>query len=201
MFRPFIQLAPHDELTSPPILATTAEALFTASLNQLKRLILVYSGRHRSASYCIWWQTALHYVIDAVLKDTKAYPDWLFYFLLCMRSYQDLAVSFPVMEGVMKGLLAMAVDKGAFNGRDALALAQALGLQQSSAAAGAVGQQKQQQEGNEGDEEGRRSNARGFVLDLDYAVIDRSAPAGLIETLVGRFEDISVFGEFTHEVV
>ncbi|CAM1507497.1 Fc.00g071380.m01.CDS01 [Cosmosporella sp. VM-42] len=86
----------------------TPGILYAASVEQLKRLIVIYRVNYRSSAYTMLWQTGLLYVANAVLQDTES-DDWLFYFLVCLYGYERLRPSFPVTEAITEGLLTMSL--------------------------------------------------------------------------------------------
>lgn len=58
------------------------------------------------------------HVANAVLNDLLS-PDWRFYFLFCIRSYQKLLSAFPICKGIVQGLLDMAVQSNAITDYEA----------------------------------------------------------------------------------
>lgn len=92
-----------------------------ASIKQLKRLIYTYRATSQSANYSIIWQSGMLYLINHILysyTDKEAH----FYFLLCMRGYQNLARTIPWVRGVVQSVAAMAVRRGTMIPADALKL-------------------------------------------------------------------------------
>lgn len=175
IFRPFISNRKQHDLESWSPSSTSPEAIFTASLKQLKRLILVYKGRYRSAAYSIFWNAALLYVANAVLKDRND-PEWRFYFQMCIHSYQGLYPSFRAVEAIAQGLLAMAIDSGAITNLEAILMIQMF-----------------RENGNWHKLADRPRG--GYVLDLGLAITDHNAAR--VDNLVDRFEEITLFSEFT----
>lgn len=80
-------------------------------MDQLKRLIILYRLRYNSSAYTILWHTALLYVANAVLHDTRR-KDWLFYFMICVYGYEGLRPSFQISEAIIAGLLSMTLQRG-----------------------------------------------------------------------------------------
>ena len=175
IFRPFVLTKPQHVFSSQSPSTISPEAVFAASVQQLKRLTLVYMARHRSATYTIFWHPALLYIANAVLKD-KTDPEWRFYFLLCVRGYMNLYPCFSVVQGIVQGLLAIAVGTGSIDNAEAHVLIKKLR---------ANGSAQQAFERSRGD----------FVLDLDLAVVDHNA--ALFNNLVDKFEEMSMFNTFT----
>ena len=88
--------------------SSSPEAVYMASVNQLKRFILNYRQNYRSSAYTILWHAALVYAANAALQNTED-KTWLFYFLLCLHEYEELRKSWRVAEVITKGLLSMAL--------------------------------------------------------------------------------------------
>lgn len=114
IFRPFVSgpLQKSSRLrtfTSPD---SSASAIFDASLNQLKRLIITYRTGYKSSAYTMLWQTALMYVANAVLRSADDSESGLFYFLLCLYGYEGLRSSWRMSEAIVEGLLTMKVVHG-----------------------------------------------------------------------------------------
>ena len=126
------------------------------------------------ASYAIFWHIALLHVANAALQDI-ADPQWRDYFLLCLNGYADLFVSFRVSEGIIKSLLSIALRLNIMTTAEAQALISRI---HSSAMH------------HSNLEEVRPS----FIVDLDLAVIDRSAAQ--LDTLCNSFDDLTIFKEF-----
>lgn len=115
LFRPFVQ-GPHKnaELKSFSSPSSTPRAVYTSSVNQLKRLVLVYRVRFPSASYTFLWHTALLYVANAMLgaHHVGRDPDARAWLRLCLSGYKKLFGSFRVVENIVLGLLSMALRDG-----------------------------------------------------------------------------------------
>jgi hypothetical protein len=59
----------------------TPESICTASVNQLKQLIVNFRLNHAASSYSLLWHTALIYLANSILFEPKG-EGWFFYFLL-----------------------------------------------------------------------------------------------------------------------
>lgn len=90
---------------------SSPEAVCTASVEQLKRLITNYRLNYRSSAISILWHTALIYVVNAVLLTDSTEETWYPYLLLCVYGYERLGRSWRVAEGISKGLLSMILQK------------------------------------------------------------------------------------------
>ena len=115
---------------------------------------------------------------NAILRDTSD-SEWRFYFMLCIHGYQDLYPSFPIVGGIVQGLLAIAVDNGGMSTSEARLLNQELHDKRPGHLA------TDRIKGN-------------FAVDLDLAVTDREGAH--YERLVDKFEEISLFDAFTQGV-
>jgi hypothetical protein len=142
-------------------------------------MLLIYKSRYPAARYTILWHTVLLYVANAAVKDT-ADVDWKFFFTYCLDGYITLSLCFDTCEGIVQSLIAMAVTNGAINKSEALIL-------------------------NERMHEVKRRHADlqrqtgSFMIDLDLALTDRNAAR--VETLINRFEEITIFDQFTSGIV
>ncbi|KAG7137654.1 hypothetical protein HYQ45_005060 [Verticillium longisporum] len=175
IFRPFLRddKAKKTRLTTFSSRKSSAEAAFQASVNQLKRLIVVYRSEYQSSAYTILWHTALIYVANAVLKDTGD-PEWRFYFLHCVYGYESLRKSYRLAEAIGRALLAMTLRNGDITGLEARTILQQLkqrGLDHPSGDIRAT-----------------------FMGDLELAMTNPGEAK--VETLAGQFEDVALFQEF-----
>ncbi|KAH7128719.1 hypothetical protein B0J11DRAFT_525585 [Dendryphion nanum] len=121
VFRPFADLKPQPKLTTFAENNATPENVVNASIKQLKRLIYNYRATSQSADYSIIWHSGMLYLINHILNDYTN-NEAHFYFLLCMRGYQNLARTIPWIGGVMQSIAAMAVRLGTILPEDALNL-------------------------------------------------------------------------------
>ncbi|OTA93053.1 hypothetical protein M434DRAFT_31271 [Hypoxylon sp. CO27-5] len=97
LFWPFLQESA-DKVIKVNQLTTTAAAtknIHEASVNQLKRLALIYCINFNKACSSTMWHTALLYLSNAMLCETMRSgnlrdPECWFYFMLCMTCYQNM---------------------------------------------------------------------------------------------------------------
>lgn len=119
IFRPFLTGKGQDlstkRLKTFPSSSCTPEAAYSASVRQLKQLIITYRTEYTSSNYTIIWQTALLYTANAMLRSTD--EDRLEYFLICIYSFQGLRQSFRVTAAIVKALLSMAMQEGIIGGQ------------------------------------------------------------------------------------
>ncbi|KAL1603916.1 hypothetical protein SLS60_005508 [Paraconiothyrium brasiliense] len=183
LFRPFITRERDDGFREFYQKHNSPEAIFASSIHQLKGIVVEYTSQHPSAAHHMYWATALLYVFNTIVKD-RSDPYWRFYFWLCIHCYSQLFICYPVVEGVVQSLLAIAVKYGAISRKDATRV---------------------MQEGFYKDDAGRRARSRrgrpeekykgSYKFDLDLAVRDRDASD--VSALIARFEDMDMFDEFT----
>ncbi|OPB46196.1 C6 transcription factor [Trichoderma guizhouense] len=176
IFRPFLQNPGAKMLRVATFSSSgsTPDAIFAASVQQLKRLIIIYRFNYTSSAYTILWHTALLYVANALLR-TKGENDWLFYFLLCLYGYEGLRPSYRVAEAVAGGLLSMAMRSGDISSDEARRVMAHL-----------------QEKGQELDSSEIRAT---FMVDLDLAMSDPVAATA--ETLAYSFHDIAMMMDYT----
>ena len=179
IFRPFISTNKRHGFRSWSVPSRLTEAIFAASVQQLKHLLLVYMTEQPSATYSIFWNAAALYVANAVLNDATD-PERRFYFMLSVRAYQNMYPCFRVAEGIIQGLLAIAVGNGSIGSAEAHALIQELG-------------------GQRGGGKGPNLGVGSYVLDFELAAVDHDAV--LVNSLVDKFEEISTFSTFTKGIV
>ncbi|KAH8725348.1 hypothetical protein GQ44DRAFT_759712 [Phaeosphaeriaceae sp. PMI808] len=121
LFRPFADLKPQPKLTTFADNNATPAKVMEASINQLKRLIYNYRATSKSANYSVIWQSGVLHLLNYILHNYTS-KEAHFYFLLCMRGYQNLARTIPGIGGVVQGVSAMAVRLGTILPKDALML-------------------------------------------------------------------------------
>lgn len=118
IFRPFLnQQDPSPsqrQLKTFPVADSTPDAAYTASVSQLKQLVIASRSKYTSSNYTIIWQTALLYTANAMLRSKD--EDRLEYFLICLYSFQGLRQCFRVSEAIAKALLSMAMQHGDISG-------------------------------------------------------------------------------------
>ncbi|KAH8125656.1 hypothetical protein LI328DRAFT_151772 [Trichoderma asperelloides] len=171
VFRPFIHISPCPfRLRSFTTPGGTPKAIYSASISQLKRLLLHFRLSFKTASLSILSQTVLIYVSNAVIQESQHsnLPEWSFYLRLCLAALEDLYGSYRESWSVMQGLLSMALDRGAIMPGEADRISQEM------------------------IELGRHHGATNDVdtrsmIDLDLAVIDPTAAR--VTCLAGKFSE------------
>ena len=106
-------------------------------------------------------------------------PEWNIYLLLCLYHYSRLNICYSVAGTITQGLLAIAVDRGAIKFQQAASYMDMFSLNGQRK----IGQKVQS----------------GFVVDLDLALTDKDA--AFAETLADKFDQLTMFSDFTEGVV
>lgn len=148
------------------------EAVFKASLRQLKRLALTYRLKYPQAQYHIAWHPALLYVANAVLADSASEPEWRLYFLACLYGYSNLSAAFRLAALCLKGLLTMAIKSRKLSAASARRLLkEMIGVKPDVSLCG---------------------------LRLDLYTEEKVKAKGNVEELVDKFEETALFDEMTN---
>lgn len=148
-------------------------------MKQLKYLVLHYLQSHHPGLRSVLWHVAFIYIANSVLKNSSD-PERRFYFMLTIYTYRDTFPYFPVAEGIAQGLLAVAVANNIVTPAEAASLMSEFKVPEPHDAGAAKSQ-------------------RGFILDLDLAITDKEAAQ--VDVLVDKFDKITVFSEWTNDVV
>lgn len=159
-----------------PCKKSSPDAAYKASVNQLKRLIVVYRSNYASSTYTMLWHTALIHVANALLGDRKG-PGWRFYLFFCIQCYGHLRQSYRFAEAIGRSLVSMTLQQGDLSAKEARHMMQQF-------------------------EENRLSSPSDdiratFMVDLNLAMTDPEEAS--VERLAERFEDIALFQEFTNQ--
>ncbi|KAG8671404.1 hypothetical protein FPOAC2_04740 [Fusarium poae] len=158
-----------------PCRRSSPDAAYRASVNQLKRLVVVYREKCPCSSYTMLWHSALIHVANAILGDTRD-PAWRFYLFFCVQSYGNLRGSFRFAETIGRSILSMTLQQGDISAEEARKLMEQF-------------------------EENRLSSPSDdiratFMADLNLAMTDPEGAS--VESLSDKFEDIALFREFTN---
>ncbi|RBR26517.1 uncharacterized protein FIESC28_00703 [Fusarium coffeatum] len=154
---------------------SSPDAAYKASVNQLKRLVVVYRENYSCSSYTMLWHTALIHVANAILGGTRD-PSWRFYLFFCVQTYGELRRSFRFAETSGRSILSMTLQQGDISAEEARKLMEQF-------------------------EENRLSKPSDdiratFMADLNLAMTDPEGAS--VESLSDKFEDIALFQEFTN---
>ncbi|KAI5465268.1 hypothetical protein BGZ63DRAFT_450210 [Mariannaea sp. PMI_226] len=122
LFRHFLPISDdHLRLRSFSTLQATPRAIYTASINQLKRLLVFFRLSFKMASLSILSQTVLIYVFNAVVREAHRSDqlEWHFYLQVCLAALEDLYGCYRESWSVTRGLLCIAMERGAITRRKA----------------------------------------------------------------------------------
>ncbi|KAG7419181.1 hypothetical protein Forpe1208_v003555 [Fusarium oxysporum f. sp. rapae] len=150
------------------------DAAYKASVNQLKRLVVVYRNNYATSTDTMLWHTALIYITNATLDNSED-PTWPFYLVFSIQCYKSLRQSYRFAEAIGRSLISLAMQKRDLSAIEARRMTQKF-------------------------EEGRLSKPSDdiratFMADLRLAMTDPQEAS--VETLASGFEDIALFQEFT----
>lgn len=176
IFRPYLQDQKPYILRSFFSRDATPDAIFKASLNQLKRLALVSVLNFPPVLYCSLTGIATLHVAAAVLDD-RSDPDWRSYFLLSMRINRDLYICYPVFKQITQGTLAMAIKTGAITSSEATSMMKQLEE---------IGKYHQTSE----------SVVGSFMIDFKLALTNQTEAQA--QAMALEFDALSLFDQFTH---
>ncbi|KAK8007109.1 DnaJ like subfamily A member 5 [Apiospora arundinis] len=177
VFRPF-QRRPHEysmrSFASPDSFPTAA---FAASLNQLKRLVVLTHLHHPPIDRSPFLAAMLVHLFCGLLKNAGD-AEWKDYFDLCLVLGSQLFTWYRVLGQILQGTLAMGLRDGVLTGTEAQDL-----LRKYVSAGRHKVMEDIPKEG-------------AFILDLDLAM---TAPVdAMAQSLARRFDDLVLFSEFAH---
>lgn len=155
---------------------STPDTAYKASVDQLKRLVIVYRNTYASSTYTMLWHTALIHVANAILDDTTD-PAWRFYLSFCMQCYVTLQQPYRFTEAIGRSLLSMTLQKGHLSPTEARQMMKQFEQDLSSRPPDDI--------------------RATFMADLNLAMTDPEKAS--VESLADRFEDIALFQEYTNE--
>ncbi|CAI6339964.1 unnamed protein product [Periconia digitata] len=181
VFRPF--LPPGKRIRIAEYLETSTaspETIFAASAQQLKSLTANCIEQQHGTATIFWAGIGLMQVANAVLRDVAS-SDWRHSFLFCIRSFKLLFPAFAVCKGIVRGLLAMAVFEST-----SMSSSEALSIMEEFQA-------------GETFHDDIAHPTGGFVVDFDMAVQSRQDAD--VNVWLDKFEDMSIFSDFTQEVL
>jgi len=175
LFRPFLQQTEEPRLLSFTSLDSSPDAIFNASLRQLRRLVVDYFTNRQPRDYSIWLNAATIHVSSTAVRSADD-PDWRFYFLLCMGVWTEGVLRYPLMADIAQANLSLAMDVGCVTGLEAQALMEELHVRSRHRR--------------------RAEVATSAIFDFDRAV---SAEEGgfRIHELARRFDDLATFDMLT----
>jgi hypothetical protein len=180
IFRPFIDTRVQDGIKLWAPEAVLAEGLYSASIKQLKILILTYE-KFPCATYSIFWHPGLMYTANAVIQN-RVDPDRRFYFIKCMKNYQKLFICFDAVEAIVQRLLAMGMDSGIIDVLEANRLSQEM--------------QNKRTHHPQAWKTDTKQRRKAALIIVRYLAL-RDTTATTVDSLVDKFEELTVFNEFT----
>ncbi|KAF2206179.1 hypothetical protein CERZMDRAFT_53878, partial [Cercospora zeae-maydis SCOH1-5] len=166
--------------------SASPESISTASLRQLKRLVVEIRLYYSEATHNIQWHPGLLFIANAVLANSERDHEWQFYFMACLYGYGALSPAFRVAALCFKGLLALAVESGKMPASRARFLVQALTRYGERLREQEQQQQRQQRDGEEVTGGETEHIYSGIQLNLDVAASKEKA--GTVEELAKRLE-------------
>ncbi|KAJ4320121.1 hypothetical protein N0V84_006008 [Fusarium piperis] len=180
IFRPLLS---RTEMSKPLRLGSftapqaTPKAAYSASVNQLKRLLLMYRLNFTTAMFSVIWHTGLVYVANAMMREVKSdRNEWRYYLHLCMAGLEDLYGSFSVFGSIAKAILGIAIENGALRASEVRRITNELEvLGRHHTAVKPLG-------------DGRE--VVNWIVDLDLAVTDPEAAQG--GNLAERFQELII---------
>jgi hypothetical protein len=112
----------------------TPEAIYAASINQLKRMLLIYCLHCKLGLFSLFYHTAMLFTVNALVLEISAAhggnatigAECRFYMDLCIAGSQANAGSYRGFGSVASGLLVMALRHGIINTRKAARVAREL---------------------------------------------------------------------------
>ncbi|KAM7201373.1 hypothetical protein V8F33_003473 [Rhypophila sp. PSN 637] len=157
------------------------KAIYRASVNQLKQLLLWYylqDGKRISIMSNPIFLTLTRALLTFSSWSSSISAEDLRYFFLCIRCCAELYISYPLSAGLAQAFLTMALQHRAVSGAEALALLER--LKQRGA---------------------HHIAAKEAVVACfsDLNLVDTAPDQARADKLGGRFEELSVFDEFTRE--
>ncbi|VTT73837.1 unnamed protein product [Fusarium fujikuroi] len=170
IFRPFAQVHQNYKLQSFSSPNSTPQTIFSASLNQLKRLTLLYQ-----IHYMPYINTSLIHIANTICKETND-PTLKFYFLLYIRYWQHLYISYPIFREIAQAFLTMAMNNGLITNREAKGL---------------MAEVKEQGRHHELSHVGISTT---LIVDFDLAMTNRGKAD--VQAVAQKFEEVALFDEF-----
>ncbi|KAF4965674.1 hypothetical protein FSARC_6569 [Fusarium sarcochroum] len=175
IFRPFAQAEQNYRLQSFNSPDSTPKTIFAASLNQLKRLALLYRSQQLPTSYMPYINISLLHIANTICKETKD-PTSKFYFMLCIRYWQHLYIGYPIFGDIAQAFLTMAINNGLLSNREAKQLMVEVS-----------GQGRHHELSHLG-------ISTSLIVDYDLAMTNRDE-AG-VQAVAQKFEEVALFDEF-----
>ncbi|KAJ4387481.1 hypothetical protein N0V93_008073 [Gnomoniopsis smithogilvyi] len=218
LFRPLLQQNPKQRLEFGSFNAEnrTVEDVCLASINQLKHLVLVFRTRYAGARSCFLWHTALLYVANDCVSESMILPGnkteendvdmtganidgakQVIWFMACVDGYKALAPQFPIVSGIVQGLLSMGIEQGmvtAAEGRAYMEEVEVDAIRASHVNVGHPGKPWLTAQSFAARVE-LPERQDHFIIDLNRAMADPTAAS--IEALSQRFNEVVMLDELS----
>lgn len=182
IFRPFINKPEGQRHRFGTFSASDSspDAVYAASVNQLKHLVVEYRTKSAASTYSILWHTGLLYLANAMLKAIED-PDRRLYLLLCIYGYEALSRPYRISEVIVQSLLSMTMRETDMPGTEAQKIINELREGRLDAV-------------KENFEEKIRAT---FMVDMEMA-FDHPEEAK-VENLAAEFDDLALFQDFLNQ--
>jgi hypothetical protein len=149
-----------------------------ASVNQLKRLTIIYQSHFQTQAPTVLWHTACLYVANAACQASDTDPTRWHFFDIAIQGYTLLAPKFPIVIAIVKALMMVALSANLITSQEAFRLVDLL---------------------QDKDRMAFRSIAEPtktcVLVDLDMAISDTQAAH--VDQLAQRFDELALFDELT----
>ncbi|KIW04772.1 uncharacterized protein PV09_03962 [Verruconis gallopava] len=179
VFRPYINQPQMQRLHTFSSNDSSPRAVFWASVEQLKFLILIARLKHPHSINPVL-TSAGHAHICSVVLANRSEPDWKFYFLLCVAYYREMYTRHHVFELLIQGVLALAMVN------EAITVSEARKIMEGIKIKGRHHQTKEQP-------------SAFFKIDFDQA--SQNSDDRKVDTLARKFEELAtnVNGQFASQ--
>ncbi|KAK0612148.1 hypothetical protein B0T14DRAFT_409834, partial [Immersiella caudata] len=172
---------------------STPSAVFSASVDQLKYLIVTYRSHYAPSSHSILWHTGLLYLANAMLSDhgsdhtpgghtqNQNQNERHTYFLICIYGYATLRRRFLLANIMVRALLSMALRRGRMPSAEARRILAMLGGDGGGGA----------------DDDDTPTSTLHAAFVGDSALAMRDLDAASVENMASQFSDAAILQEFT----
>ncbi|KEY69914.1 hypothetical protein S7711_09014 [Stachybotrys chartarum IBT 7711] len=179
ILRPLIILRKGENSLALPAVSTCAAPLVAkASVNQLKRLTIIYQSHFQEKAPTVLWHTACLYVANAACRDSADDPTRWHFFDIAIQGYTLLAPRFPIVIAIIKALMMIALSTDLITNQEAFRLVDLL-------------QGKDRMHFRYIAEPTKTC----VLVDLDMAISD--ANAAQVDKLAQRFDELALLDELT----
>lgn len=155
----------------------TIKGVYSASTNQLKRLVTIYQAHFNPDAPTVLWHAGCLNLANETIGGPDTDPQRRYYFDGAIESYAGMYPRFSVTIAIVKGLMAMAINSGLISSEEAYETVRKL------------------REGGKHHVLLAEPTDAAFVVDLNLAAEDREG--GHIDSLASEFDEMQMFDEFT----